>query len=112
MKSGRTLWDELCYTFEDGIREARSFIRTWESVEKYVDAYRYGQVHDKLVRQAKDAIWWRDATMLYFQQYSNMDIPSDCTQPQHTLDELRRFRLGITNYETPALDKLPEYELR
>lgn len=111
MKSGRTLWNELCYTFEEGIQEARSFIGTWESVEKYVDPYRYGQIHDKLVRQAKDAIWWRDALMLYFQQYSKMDIPADCTQPQHTLDELRRFRLRISNYETPALDKLPEYTL-
>ena len=111
MKDGHTLWEELCYTYEEGIKEARGFIKTWESVEKYVDPYRYGQVHDKLVRQAKDAIWWRDATMLYFQQYSKMDIPSDCTPTQHTLDELRRFRLGISNYETPALDKLPEYTL-
>ena len=111
MKSGRTLWNELCYTFEEGIQEARGFIRTWESVEKYVDPHRYGQVHDKLVRQAKDAIWWRDALMLYFQQYSKMDIPADCTKPQHTLDELRSFRLRISNYETPALDKLPEYTL-
>lgn len=111
MKSGRTLWNELCYTFEEGIQEARGFIKTWESVEKYVDPYRYGQVHEKLIRQAKDAIWWRDALMLYFQQYSKMDIPSDCTQPQHTLDELRSFRLRISNYETPALDKLPDYTL-
>jgi alpha-glucuronidase len=111
MKSGRTLWNELCYTFQEGIDEARSFITTWESVEKYVDPYRYGQVHEKLVRQAKDAIWWRDALMLYFQTFSGMPIPDDCTQPQHTLDELRRFRLRISNYETPALDKLPEYTL-
>ena len=111
MKSGRTLWNELCYTFEEGIQEARGFIKTWESVEKYVDPYRYGQVHDKLIRQAKDAIWWRDALMLYFQTFSGMPIPDDCTQPQHTLDELRRFRLRISNYETPALDKLPEYTL-
>ena len=111
MKSGRTLWDELCYTFEEGIKEARGFISTWESVEKYVDPYRYGQIHDKLIRQAKDAIWWRDALMLYFQQFSKMEIPADCTKPQHTLDELRSFRLRISNYETPALDKLPVYEL-
>ena len=111
MKSGRTLWDELCYTFQEGIDEARGFMDTWKSVEKYVDAYRFGQVAVKLERQAKDAIWWRDALMLYFQQYSEMPIPADCTQPQHTLDELRRFRLRISNYETPALDALPEYQL-
>jgi len=111
MKDGHTLWDELCYTYEEGIKEARGFIKTWESVERFVDQERYDQVHAKLIRQAKDAIWWRDATMLYFQQYSKMEIPSDCTAPQHTLDELRRFRLGITNYENPAIDRLPEYTL-
>ena len=111
MKDGHTLWDELCYTFEEGIKEARGFVDTWKSVEKFVDPYRFQCVYDRLVRQAKDAIWWRDATMLYFQQYSRMEIPSDCTAPQHTLDELRRFRLRISNYETPALDKLPEYVL-
>lgn len=111
MKSGNTLWDELCYKFESGIKLARGFIDTWESVEKYVDNHRYSQIHDKLVRQAKDAIWWRDAMILYFQTFSGMEIPADCTPPQHTLDELRNFRLRISNYETPALDVLPEYTL-
>ena len=112
MKSGRTLWDELCYTYQEGIDEAASFIKVWESVEKYVDSQRYENIHRKIVRQAKDAIWWRDACMLYFQTFSGMPIPEDCTAPQHTLEELRRVRLGISNYETPALDKLPAYELK
>lgn len=112
MKSGRTLWDELCYTYQEGIDEAASFIKVWESVEKYVDSQRYENIHRKIVRQAKDAIWWRDACMLYFQTFSGMPIPEDCTEPQHTLEELRRVRLGISNYETPALEKLPAYELK
>ena len=112
MKSGRTLWDELCYTYQEGIDEAASFIKVWESVEKYVDSQRYENIHRKIVRQAKDAIWWRDACMLYFQTFSGMPIPEDCTAPQHTLEELRRVRLGISNYETPALEKLPAYELK
>lgn len=112
MKSGRTLWDELCYTYQEGIGEAASFIKVWESVEKYVDSQRYENIHRKIVRQAKDAIWWRDACMLYFQTFSGMPIPEDCTAPQHTLEELRRVRLGISNYETPALEKLPAYELK
>jgi alpha-glucuronidase len=49
--------------------------------------------------------------MLYFQTFSNMPIPADCTPPQYTIDELRNFRLRLSIYETPALDKLPEYVL-
>ena len=65
----------------------------------------------KLVRQAKDALWWRDATMLYFQTFSNLPIPEDCSEPQHTFEELRSFRLRISNYETPDPEALPVYDL-
>ena len=65
----------------------------------------------KVVRQAKDALWWRDATMLYFQPFSNLPFPEDCSEPQSTFEELRRFRLRISNYETPAPEALPEYDL-
>lgn len=111
MKSGNTLWDELCLTYQSGINDAKSFIDTWKSVEKYVDEYRFQQIAVKLDRQAKDAIWWRDAEIGYFQQFSNMPLPEGCQPFQHTIDELMKFRLRISNYETPALDKLPEYTL-
>ena len=111
MKDGRTLWDELCLTYQSGIDQARSFMDTWKSVEKYVDAYRFQQVAVKLERQAKDAIWWRDAEIGYFQTFSNLPLPEGCQPFQHPIDELMKFRLRISNYETPALDKLPEYVL-
>lgn len=112
MKSGRTLWDELCYTYQDGIDGAASFIDTWKSVEKYVDSQRYNDVYNKLIRQAKDAIWWRDACMLYFQTFSGMEIPEDCTAPQFTLQELQRVNLRISIYERPNEELLPAYELK
>lgn len=112
MKNGETLWNALCHKYQKGIDEASSFIKVWESVKPYVDNYRYEEVHRKLIRQAKDAMWWRDACLQYFQQFSNMPFPEDCSAPQHSLDELRSYRLRISNYETPALDVLPSYELK
>ncbi|MBR4771665.1 MAG: hypothetical protein IK009_02875, partial [Bacteroidales bacterium] len=50
----------------------------------------YQEVRTKLIRQAKDAMWWRDAVILYFQTFSNMPIPDDCYPAQHTLDELKQ----------------------
>lgn len=111
MKSGRTLWNELCYVFQQGIDEAKSFITTWDNMQQYVDAERFESVKTKLERQAKDAIWWRDATILYFQQFSKMELPQDCTPFQHSLDELMQFKMGITNYENPKIESLPEYSL-
>lgn len=96
MKSGNTLWDELCYKYQSGIEDAIGYIKIWESVEPYVDDARYQAVHTKLIRQAKDAMWWRDAVMLYFQTFSNMPIPDDCYPPQHTLEELQK--VGQVDY--------------
>lgn len=111
MKNGETLWNALCHTYQQGIDAAAGYIDTWDSVSKYVDAWRFRQVREKLVRQAKDALWWRDACIGYFQQFSGMELPSDCSPFQHSYDELRKFRLRISNFETPAPSVLPEYEL-
>lgn len=111
MKNGKSLWDNLCYTYQEGIDAAASYIATWDSVKPYVDNQRFHEVKVKLIRQAKDALWWRDACMLYFQQYSEMPIPEDCSAPQHTLEELRGHRLNVVLHGAPALETLPAYEL-
>ena len=111
MKSGRTLWDELCLTFQSGINDAKSFVATWNSVEQYVDALRFADIKAKLERQAKDAIWWRDATIQYFQQFSGMNLPDGCQPFQQKLEKLMKYRIGITNYENPKIETLPEYKL-
>ena len=111
MKNGESLWDAMCHKFQEGIDAAAGYIDTWASVRKFVDEERWNEVNLKLVRQAKDALWWRDATMLYFQTFSNLPIPEDCSQPQFTFEELRRFRLPISNYETPDPEALPAYDL-
>ena len=111
MKNGETLWETLCHTYQQGIDAAAGYIDTWDSVSRYVDSWRFNQVRDKMVRQAKDALWWRDACIGYFQQFSGMELPADCSPFQHTYDELRKFRLRISNFETPSPDVLPEYDL-
>ena len=117
MKDGKTLWDELCYTYQHGIEDAADYIKIWEKVEPYVDNQRYQEVRTKLIRQAKDAMWWRDAVILYFQTFSNMPIPDDCYPAQHTLDELKQvgvFRRtpGMPRMRMPEIyDVLPEYTL-
>ncbi|MBO4602510.1 MAG: alpha-glucuronidase [Salinivirgaceae bacterium] len=111
MKSGHTLWDELCLTFQSGMDDTKSFVTTWNSVEQYVDAMRFADVKAKLERQAKDAIWWRDATIQYFQQFSGKELPDGCQPFQQKLDNLMKYRIGITNYENPKIETLPEYKL-
>ena len=101
MKSGRTFWDELCHKYDDGVREARQFLVIWDAMQPYVDAQRFNEVQRKLRIQARDAEWWRDACLLYFQTFSHRPIPQDMEHPVHNLDEMMKFRIPISMYENP-----------
>ena len=101
MKSGRTFWDELCHKYDNGVHEARHFLAVWDAMQPYVDAQRFSEVQRKLRIQARDAEWWRDACLLYFQTFSQRPIPQDVEHPVHNLDEMMQFRIPITMYENP-----------
>ena len=102
MKSGRTFWDELCHKYDGGVRQARHFLTVWDAMQPYVDRQRFDEVQRKLRIQARDAEWWRDACLLYFQTFSHRPIPQDMEHPVHNLDEMMQFVLPITMYENPA----------
>ena len=101
MKSGRTFWDELCHKYADGVGEARHFLAVWDAAQPYVDPQRFDEVQRKLRIQARDAEWWRDACLLYFQTFSHRPIPKDMEHPVHNLDEMMEFSIPISMYENP-----------
>ncbi len=86
MKSGRTLWDELCYRYDSGVKQVRHFQTVWDKVQPYVDFQRFFHVQRKLREQSRNAQLWKDACLLYFQQYSHLPIPYDIERPVHELD--------------------------
>ena len=101
MRSGRTLWEELCYKYNEGVQSVRDFQRIWDEVEPYVDMERFQDVQKRLRTQSRDAVWWRDACLLYFQQYARRPIPYELERPQHNLEDMMRFQLNIENFECP-----------
>ena len=101
MKSGRTFWDELCHKYDDGLHQARHFLAVWDAMQPYIDTQRFDEVQHKLRIQALDAVWWRDACLLYFQTFSQRLIPQDMEHPVHNLDEMMQFNIPITMYENP-----------
>jgi alpha-glucuronidase len=101
MKSGRTFWDELCHQYDEGVHEARRFLAVWDAMQPYVDTQRFSEVQRKLRIQARDAEWWRDACLLYFQTFSHRPIPQDMEHPVHNLDEMMQFHIPISMYENP-----------
>ena len=93
MHSGRTLWDELCYKYNSGVDSVRSFIKQWNRLKKYIDEDRFKQVDQLLNIQLKDAIWWRNACLLYFQTFSKIAIPSQYEKPDKTLEYYQNIRI-------------------
>ena len=106
MKSGRILWDELCYHYDNGVRQVRNFQKIWDAAEKYIDAERFHEVQSALKIQARDAVWWKDACLLYFQKFSSMPIPYEIERPIHELKDLQKIHLPISNYECPTKELL------
>ena len=101
MKSGRTFWEELCHKYDEGVRDTRRFLAVWDALQPFVDRQRFDEVQRKLRIQTRDAEWWRDACLLYFQTFSHRPIPQDMEHPVHNLDEMMKFRIPITMYENP-----------
>jgi alpha-glucuronidase len=85
MKSGRTLWQELCYKYYTGVDSVRWMRRSWEQCKKYIDEERFKQVQQLLQIQEQEAVWWRNACVLYFQTFSRQPLPAGYEQPDHTL---------------------------
>ena len=112
MHNGLSLWDNLCQHYDLGVQEAKEFVKTWESVRSYIDSKCYEEQHWRFVRQAKDAHWWRDACLLYFQTFSHRPLPEGSPAPMFTLQQLKDFHLDMDNYSTADPKKLPDPSLR
>ena len=107
LRSGRSLWDELCYKYQKGVDEVRAFQRIWKDMQPYVDAERYQAVVERLDIQARDAVWWKDACLEYFRTFSKKKYPEGVEPPVFTLKELKKVKLPISNYECPTSGMLP-----
>lgn len=99
MRSGRTLWEELVHRYHAGVDTVRGMQRTWDSLEGRIDEPRFRDVQAFLRIQEKEAVWWRDASIAYFQTFSRMPIPDGYEPPAHPLEHYRsiesRFVPGI-----------------
>lgn len=98
MHSGATLWDELCVHYDIGVQQVREFQKIWDRLENKVDPRRFAEVQSKLKIQARDAVWWKDACLLYFQTFSKMPIPDNVERPVHELEDLKKIKLNMTHH--------------
>jgi alpha-glucuronidase len=98
MASGLPLWEELVRHYYAGVQAVRRMQATWQSLEGRIDAGRYEQVRAFLAIQEKEARWWRDACVLYFQTFSGRPIPNGYERPTHDLE----YYMAITKRYVPG----------
>ena len=83
LKSGQTLWDGLVDRYDRGVREVEDMQKTWRSMSPYVDPQRFEQTSALLTLQRREAQWWRDASIAFFQGYSHRPVPAGHAEPPH-----------------------------
>lgn len=92
LKSGNTLWDELCIRYDGGVRSVGKMKNDWKSLEGSVDIDRHGMVMKLLEMQERDARIWKNACILYFQTFSGKPIPAQVEKPDKDLDYYKSHR--------------------
>ena len=92
LRSGRTLWEELCYRYYAGVDSMRLMRQSWNKLKNFVDRERFEQVSMLLFIQEQEAIWWRNACVLYFQSLSKMALPAGFEKPGHSLEYYKSLR--------------------
>ncbi len=92
MKSGNILWNELALQYQQGVSEVRDMQQNWDALEAYVDRERFQYVKSLLAIQEKEAVWWRNSCLLYFQTFSKMPLPEGVEDPDQTLEHYMKIR--------------------
>lgn len=91
MKSGKTLWVELCLHYVTGITGVKKMSTAWQSLAGKIDSEEFAHVADKIKKQEQLADWWRNSCLTYFQQFSKMPYPVGVEKPVESLDYYKQF---------------------
>jgi alpha-glucuronidase len=86
MGSGRSMWDELALHYQRGVDWVKASSKKWDTLVTAIDSERHAAVQKKLEIQERDAVWWRDAVLAYFQTFSKMPLPAGVEKPAHSLE--------------------------
>jgi alpha-glucuronidase len=86
LKNGDNLWDGLVKAYYRGVEDVRGMQEEWNSLEGCISPAVFQEVQQLMAIQLSDAILWRDACVLYFQQFSRRPIPAGLELPMHDLE--------------------------
>jgi alpha-glucuronidase len=71
--------------YDRGVEKVRAMRRRWQELAPFVDPVRHADVSAYLGVQEREASWWRDACIAYFQSVSRRPLPAGARPPAHPL---------------------------
>ena len=82
----------MALKYQEGVNQVETMVETWNTMKPYVDAQRFREIQMLLNIQYKEATWWRDACLLYFQQFSEIPLPKGVEKPTKTLEYFQSLK--------------------
>lgn len=104
LKDGHTLWDGIALKYQEGVDQVADMIATWEKMAPYLAKERHHEVAMLLQIQLKEAKWWRDACLMYFQTFSKRELPNGVEKPIHTLEHFKALKFPFAPGIRPQWD--------
>jgi alpha-glucuronidase len=89
LPSGRSLWAELVTRYDRGVASVADMRRRWAALRPHIDAARHAEVSAYLAVQEREARWWRDACIAYFQSVSGLPLPAGMRPPEKRLEHYK-----------------------
>ncbi len=95
MRSGKTLWQEVIAHYDAGVLSVADSQARWVKLKPSIDPLRHADVAARLAVQLREAQWWRDACIAYFQSVSGLPLPNGVRPPPLTLDQYKARRFSF-----------------
>ncbi|MGO4379980.1 alpha-glucuronidase family glycosyl hydrolase [Pseudoduganella sp. RAF19] len=92
MPSGRTLWADMIAHYDHGVAQVADMQQRWQKLKPMIDQQRYEETAQRLALQLKEAQWWRDASIAYFQSVNGLPLPPGVKAPAQTLEYYKSLR--------------------
>ncbi len=92
LKNGVILWDALALRYQKGVDQVEEMINIWKQVKIYISDDQYNEVRMLLEIQLKEAKWWRNACLLYFQTFSGRKLPPGVELPDENLEYYKSLK--------------------
>ncbi|GIX19721.1 MAG: xylan alpha-1,2-glucuronidase [Erythrobacter sp.] len=86
LPTGRSLWEELVARYDAGVAGVDAMAAQWGRLAGALDAARHAAVSADLAIQRREARWWRDASLAYWQSLNGLPLPEGAAPVAESLE--------------------------